>query len=260
MKIVNEPPVEARSSERRLKLGKRFRPQHRVALLRRSYRAPFSTPLTYIFAALPAVDVVNHAAAAYEQPQHFAQRRFVIKAADCLWSGSVSHGLGDSEHDRGPNSPYLRSQIFFAGSLHLAKGERTRQKSGQQVNDLARGGRDHLIHAICHDGPCACENSFSIWSASDEPRDSAGFVDRDLLIPFQRVLVASDLCNDRVTQSESLVAMLLHIFDLLVAAFGNIDRAHCFEETERDYGVYSAGHLVDRRRAQANRRSNCLQA
>src|SRR5439155_111568 len=67
----------------------------------------------------------------------------------------------------------------------------------------------------------------------------------DLLITLQGVLVAANLRNDRVTQAESLVAMLLHIFDLLVAAFGNVDRAHCFEETQRDYGVYSAGHLVN---------------
>src|SRR5437870_10615101 len=125
---------------------------------------------------------------------------------------------------------------------------------------LPRGGRDHLVHAICHDGPGARENSSGVGPASDEPRDPAGFVDRDLLITLQGVLVAANLRNDRVTQAESLVAMLLHIFDLLVAAFGNVDRAHCFEETQRDYGVYSAGHLVDRRRAQANRRSNCLQA
>jgi uncharacterized protein (TIGR00297 family) len=52
--------------------------------------------------------------------------------------------------------------------------------------------------------------------------------------------------------------MLLHIFD--VVSFGNVDAAYCFEETEWDYGVDSAGHFVGERRAQANRRSNPLQA
>jgi hypothetical protein len=54
--------------------------------------------------------------------------------------------------------------------------------------------------------------------------------------------------------------MLLDVFDVDVLSFRNIDRANCFEETEGDYGVYRAGHLVGRRRAQANRRSNSLQA
>jgi uncharacterized protein (TIGR00297 family) len=54
--------------------------------------------------------------------------------------------------------------------------------------------------------------------------------------------------------------MLLHIFDLDIVSFRDVERANSFEETERDYGIYSAGHLVDWRRAQANRRSNRLQA
>ena len=54
--------------------------------------------------------------------------------------------------------------------------------------------------------------------------------------------------------------MLLYIFDLDIITFRDVDGTHCFEETERDYGIYSAGHLVVRRRAQANRRSNPLQA
>jgi uncharacterized protein (TIGR00297 family) len=54
--------------------------------------------------------------------------------------------------------------------------------------------------------------------------------------------------------------MLLHIFDLDIVTFRDVERANCFEETEGDYGIYSAGHLVDWRRAQANRRWKPLQA
>src|SRR5205807_7711496 len=98
-------------------------------------------------------------------------------------------------------------------SFHLAKGKRTRQKARQQVNDLPGSGRDHLVHAIRHDDAGPSENSFGVGPTSDEPRYTAGLVDGDLLVVLQRVLVATDLRNHRVAQSQSLVAMLLHIFD-----------------------------------------------
>ena len=56
-------------------------------------------------------------------------------------------------------------------------------------------------------------------------------MDWDLLVALQRVLVASNLGDDSVAQAQSLVAMLLHIFDLVLSSFGNVDSAHCFEET-----------------------------
>jgi uncharacterized protein (TIGR00297 family) len=40
--------------------------------------------------------------------------------------------------------------------------------------------------------------------------------------------------------------MLLHVLDIDVLSFRDVDRAHCFEETERDYRVYGTGHLVRR--------------
>src|ERR1700680_2949844 len=120
--------------------------------------------------------------------------------------------------------------------------------------------RNALVHAICHDSTRAGKYPFRVWPSPYQLGDAAGFVDRDRLIALQRLLVAAYLRDHRVAQAESLVAMLLHIFDVDVVSFRNVDRAHCFEETERDYGVYSAGHLVGKRRAQANRRSNPLQA
>ena len=77
---------------------------------------------------------------------------------------------------------------------------------------------------------------------------------------LHRFLVATNLRDHCVAEAQSLVAMLLHIFDVDIFTFGDVDGAHCFQETERDYRVYGAGHLVRRRRAQANRRPNRLQA
>ena len=106
----------------------------------------------------------------------------------------------------------------------------------------------------------ACEDTLRIRTPADETRNSACFMNGNRLVALHRVLVAANLRDHSVAQSKSLVAMLLDIFDVDVLSFRNVDRANCFEETERDYGVYRTGHLVGRRRAQANRRSNPLQA
>ena len=104
------------------------------------------------------------------------------------------------------------------------------------------------------------ENPFGVGASPDQTRNTARFMDGDLLITLHRVLVAANLRDHGIAQAKSLVAMLLHVFDIDVVSFRNVDRANCFEKTERDYRVDSAGHLVGRRRAQANRRSNRLQA
>jgi len=56
-------------------------------------------------------------------------------------------------------------------------------------------------------------------------------VDLDLLITLQCVLVAPDLRDHCIAQSESLVAMLLHIFDIDILSFRDVDGPHGFEET-----------------------------
>src|SRR5205814_7464453 len=144
--------------------------------------------------------------------------------------------------------------------FHLTKGERAREKTRQNVYDLSSRRRDHLIHPVGDDIASTRKDYLGVRTSSDQTGDSAGFMDRDLLIALQGVLVTTDLCDDSVAQPQSLVAMLLHIFDLILSSFRNVDGAHCFEETEGDDGVDSAGHLVVGGRAQANRRPKCLQA
>src|SRR2546423_5886314 len=205
------------------------------------------------------MDVINHSATVYEQLEHLPQRRFVVETSDRLWRRSVCDGLRDAEDNRSADATNFGAQILLSGFFHLAKSERTSEKAGQNVNDLPSRRRNHLVHPVGDDIAGAGEDQLSVGTSSDQTRDSTGFMDRDRLIALERVLVATYLGNDGVTQPESLVAMLLHIFDLILSSFGNVDRAHCFEETEGDDGVDSAGHLVGRRRAQANRRSNCLQ-
>ena len=70
-----------------------------------------------------------------------------------------------------------------------------------------------------------------VGTTSDQSSDACRLVNLDLLIPLQRILVAPDLGDDGVTQAQSLVAMLLHIFDLVLSSFGDIDSPHCFKET-----------------------------
>src|SRR5450759_3403608 len=260
MEIVEEPAVEPGSIERGLERWQRFRQQHCVRLRSAFHRAPLPAPLADVLAPLAALHVVDHAAAVHEQPQHFPQRRLVVEASDSLGRRAECHRFLDAKDNRRANSPHRSPEVLVSGLLHLAERERARKKSGQQVDDLSPGGGDHLVHAIGDDSAGAGEDPLSVGPASDEAGDAARLIDRDLLIALQRFLVAPDLRDDRIAQSQSLVAMLLHIFDLDIVSFRNVERANCFEETERDYGIYSAGHLVDRRRAQANRRSNRLQA
>src|SRR4051812_15952732 len=99
------------------------------------------------------------------------------------------------------------------------------------MDDLARGSRYQLIHSVRHDIPGAHENHLAVCPAPNETRDAARFVDGDRLIALHRVLVASDLGDDGVAQSETLVAMLLHVFDVDVVSFRNVDGANGFEET-----------------------------
>ena len=176
------------------------------------------------------MDVVDHSAPVDEQPQQLTQSGLVIQAADRLWRSSVGDRLRNTKNDRRPHSANLGAEVFLTGFLHLPKCERTRYKTGHDVDDLSRGTRDHLVHPVGDDVTGAGEDSLGVGTASDQSRNAAGFVYRNRLVSLQRILVATDLGDDGVAQPESLVAMLLHIFDFVLSPFGNVDCAHCFEQ------------------------------
>ena len=91
------------------------------------------------------------------------------------------------------------------------------------MDDLAPARGDHLVHSICDDVARAREDSFGVRASTDESRDAARLMDCDLLIVLEGVLVAANLRDHGVAQSQSLVAMLLHIFDIDVVSLGDVD-------------------------------------
>ena len=73
------------------------------------------------------------------------------------------------------------------------------------------------------DASGANENSFRVGASSNEARDSGGFVESDLLILLHRVLVAANLSNHGIAEAQSLVAMLLHVLDVDILSFGDVN-------------------------------------
>ena len=95
------------------------------------------------------------------------------------------------------------------------------------VGDYRPGSAgDHLRPSPCDDAAGASKDSFGVRSPPDKARDTAGLVYLNLLVVLERVLISPDLRDDGIAQAESLVAMLLHIFDIDIITFWNVDRAN----------------------------------
>src|SRR5205823_14398226 len=112
---------------------------------------PFGAPLADVFAALSAMDVIDHSAAVDQEFEQLPQCRLVVETADRFWRGLVGDGLRHAKYDRGPNAANFGPQILLSCLFHLTKGERAREKTRQNVYDLSSRRRDHLIHPVGDD-------------------------------------------------------------------------------------------------------------
>jgi hypothetical protein len=83
---------------------------------------------------------------------------------------------------------------------------------------------------------CRAKDHFRIGATREEPRDSSGLVAPDGNIAARVVRVSLDLRVYGVAQAEPLVPQLRDVFRI-VTLIGPVNRAHSFQQTERDLRV-----------------------